>query len=193
MDKSYVVVIGTGVTSRANLEALIEDYFYAKGKDVYLALAFDKVPSQGQIFAAQYARDNSKEIVIFCQEGANLQPFPSSSVSVTDTPIKDAIDLTDSTVMLLWDDSDPLCLEASNYCNSIHRRSYNLCEGLSLITRETSITLETDKPVIEDKTDNVVIPDTSVETGSLASLKAEIKKEVLTAVIASLQDALKKA
>jgi hypothetical protein len=62
-----------------------------------------------------------------------------------------------------------------------------------LITRETSITVETDKPVIEDKTDNVVIPDTSVETGSLASLKAEIKKEVLTAVIASLQDALKKA
>ena len=45
MDKLYVLIAGTGVTSRANLEALVEDYFYAKNKEAVLLLAFDKTPS----------------------------------------------------------------------------------------------------------------------------------------------------
>lgn len=193
MDKSYVVIIGKGVTSRANLEALVEDYFYAKSKDVYLALAFDKVPSQGQIFAAQYAKDKGKEIVIFCQEGANLQPFSSASVSMSTNPIKEAIDLPDSTIMLLWDNSDEECLTASDYCNEVHKRSFNLCEGLSLITRETGISFKADESVKEDILEELKLPDVDAGLAAWAVLKAEVKKEVLESVIASLQDALKKA
>lgn len=186
MDKSYIVIIGKGVTSRANLEALVEDYFYAKGTEVYLALAFDKVPSQGQIFAAQYAKDKGKEIVIFCQEGANLQPFPSASVSITDTPVKDAVDLPSATVMLLWDDSDESCIAASDYCASIHKRSFNLCEGLSLITRETAGTAVIEE---EPKPESIEIEGQA----SWEAMKANFKKELLDDIIAALQDARKKA
>lgn len=186
MDKSYVVVIGNGTTSRANLEALIEDYFYAKGKEVSLVLAFNNAPSQGQIFAAQYAKDKGKDIIVFCKEGANLQSMPSASISEVVAPSNEAIDLPDSVVMLLWDATDPECGAAMEYCESRHKRSYNLCEGLSLLTRETA------KADAKAEIAKVVVEEVKQMAVSAAPT-AEITKEVLRTIIAALQDALKKA
>ena len=90
MDKYYLIVAGAGETSRANIEALIEDYIYANGQDVIFVLPYEKKPSQGQIFAAQLAKDKSKDILLFCREDANYEGIPSSSVSHSDRPFDSA-------------------------------------------------------------------------------------------------------
>jgi hypothetical protein len=197
MDKLYVLIAGTGVTSRANLEALVEDYFYAKGKEAVLLLAFDKTPSQGQIFAAQYAKDKGKDIVIFCQEGANVTSFSSASFTNSDTPVVSALSsFTDATVMLLWDDTDPNCLKALEFCNTNAIKAYNLCEGLTLIPNKVCEVLE---PAVVEKAVGPVghMPEPSImltaPSGLSEAIKAEITQSVLVAVEAALKNALNKA
>ena len=196
MDKSYVLIAGAGVTSRANLEALVEDYFYAKGKDTCLVLAFDKMPSQGQVFAAQYAKDKGKEIIVFSKENANVSSLPSStSLSFHPSPIAEAVELA-TTVMLLWDDSDQNCMLALEKCEELSKTAYNLCEGLTVVkTNNSSVdTIEESVEAPEGyvpspKMQAPVYPDQSLTEAQ----KAEIAKLVLAAVEAAVHDALKKA
>ena len=191
MDKSYVVITGAGVTSRANLEALVEDYFYAKGKETYLVLPFEKTPSQGQVFAAQYARDKGKDIVIFCNEGAEISSFPKASVSYTNTPIPDSLD-PDSMVMILWDPSDKLSVEAADYCEAHSIKAYNLCEGLSFFDR--ALTPEEEDGISDAKEETPVkAPAPKKSKGLTEEDKDEIIASVLKAVEIALQTALKKA
>lgn len=180
MDKSNIAIIGKGITSRANLEALLEDYIYAKGKEAALVLGFKTVPSQGQIFAAQYVKDKGKEVIVFCDEGANVSSFPTATVNRTNNPIFQAID-SSSVVMLLWDNTEEACLDAANYCKSVEKTPLNLCEGLSIV----EIPRGSSEPVAEPEP--VVAPVTSSLT---EAQKAEIKKAVLKAVEVGLQDAL---
>jgi hypothetical protein len=191
MDKVYVLIAGTGVTSRANLEALVEDYFYAKNKEAVLLLAFDKTPSQGQIFAAQYAKDKGKDVVIFCQEGANVASFPSASFTNSKTPVLDALkNFYEATVMLLWDDSDANCLAALEFCNENNLKPHNLCEGLTLIPNKTSHPVEVEETEEEAKP----LPKEAkpLPKGLDEALKAEITEAVVSAARAAVQDALKK-
>lgn len=191
MDKVYVLIAGTGVTSRANLEALVEDYFYAKNKEAVLLLAFDKTPSQGQIFAAQYAKDKGKDVVIFCQEGANIASFPSASFTNSKTPVLDALkNFSEATIMLLWDDSDANCLTALEFCNENNLKPHNLCEGLTLIPNKTSHPVEVEEAEEEAKP----LPKESkpLPKGLDEALKAEITESVVAAARAAVQDALKK-
>lgn len=191
MDKVYVLIAGTGVTSRANLEALVEDYFYAKNKEAVLLLAFDKTPSQGQIFAAQYAKDKGKDVVIFCQEGANVASFPSASFTNSKTPVLDALkNFSEATVMLLWDDSDANCLAALEFCNENNLKPHNLCEGLTLIPNKTSHPVEVEETEEEAKP----LPKEAkpLPKGLDEALKAEITEAVVSAARAAVQDALKK-
>ena len=189
MDKVYVLIAGTGVTSRANLEALVEDYFYAKNKEAVLLLAFDKTPSQGQIFAAQYAKDKGKDVVIFCQEGANVASFPSASFTNSKTPVLDALkNFSEATVMLLWDDSDANCLAALEFCNENNLKPHNLCEGLTLIPNKTSHPIE-----VEPKVEPVQLKLSEVTPEGLSeAVKAQITEAVVAAARAAVQDALKK-
>jgi dihydroxyacetone kinase-like predicted kinase len=189
MDKSYVLIAGSGVTSRANLEALVEDYFYAKGKEVVLLLAFEKTPSQGQIFAAQYAKDKGKDIVIFCQEGANVTSFSSASFTNTPAPIVDALkSFSEATVMLLWDEADPNCLTALETCQSSGIKAHNLCEGLTVISNSS---IEKPNSKVEKPNNE---PKVEENANSLTEAqKAEIKATVLAAVDLALHNALKKA
>jgi hypothetical protein len=193
MDKMYVLIAGSGVTSRANLEALVEDYFYAKNKEAVLLLAFDKTPSQGQIFAAQYAKDKGKDVVIFCQEGANVSSFPTASFTNSKTPVLDALKgFSEATVMLLWDDSDPNCLVALEFCNANNIKPYNLCEGLTLIPNKVCEVLESfEEP--EPKVEPVQLKLSDVAPAGLSeAVKAQITDSVVAAARAAVQDALKK-
>jgi hypothetical protein len=197
MDKIYVLITGAGVTSRANLEALVEDYFYAKRKEAVLLLAFDKTPSQGQIFAAQYAKDKGKDIVIFCQEGANVTSFSSASFTNSDTPVVSALSsFSDATVMLLWDDTDPNCLKALEVCNANNIKAHNLCEGLTIVSNKPSEVLdpaETEEPesepVLRSKMEVPVYPEDALTEAQ----QAEIAKLLMVAIEAAVHDALKKA
>ena len=192
MDKTYVLIAGSGVSSRANIEALVEDYFYAKGKETYLLLAFDKVPSQGQVFAAQYAKDKGKDIVLFCKEGANAGAIPTASVSFSKSPITDAIDLAE-TVMLLWDDTEQACMIAAEYCDSVGKKAYNLCEGLTVVRQAPPTDEVVYVPVEVGDVKPLPKEAKPLPQGLDEALKAEITEAVLAAVKAALQDALKKA
>lgn len=108
MDKYNIMVAGAGQTSRANVEALVEDYVYGHGQDVNFVLIYDKKPSQGQVFASQWAKDKGKEVIIFCQEDSNYEGLPSASVVDSDDPLKTACSKmkANSVAFVLTDDED---------------------------------------------------------------------------------------
>jgi hypothetical protein len=133
MDKYYLVIAGTGETSRANVEALIEDYIYGHGQDVTFVLPYEKRPSQGQIFAAQLAKDKSKDILLFCKEDANYEGLPSSSVSHSDRPLETACaKLKDTNIVafVLVDDEDPSINETLSVFSEYKVPAFDLTEGL---------------------------------------------------------------
>jgi len=133
MDKYYLVIAGTGETSRANVEALIEDYIYGHGQDVTFVLPYEKRPSQGQIFASQLAKDKSKDILLFCKEDANYEGIPSSSVSHSDRPLDTACaKLKDTNIVafVLVDDEDPSINETLSVFSEYKVPTFDLTEGL---------------------------------------------------------------
>lgn len=137
MEKYYVLVAGSGVTSRANLEALMEDHYYSSGPDGVLVLPITAKPSQGQIFAAQLAKDKSKEIIIFATENTQYEGLGSSSVTVTDAPLKDAVKHlkgSKASAFLLWSDDDEDCANALALCTQSKVPAFDLTDGLVPVT-----------------------------------------------------------
>ena len=57
MSKYYVLVAGKGATSRQNVEALMEDHYYAKGDGGTVVIAIEKHATPSQVFVAQFAKD----------------------------------------------------------------------------------------------------------------------------------------
>jgi len=136
MDKYYVLVAGNGSTTRANLEALMEDYYYAQssnGANGTLVLAYSDRPSQGQTFATQLAKDKGKDLLVFTTESGKFDGIPPASVSISDNPIKNAVDhlkgLRASTY-LLWADDDKDCQNTLAACKDAEIPCFDLTEGL---------------------------------------------------------------
>jgi hypothetical protein len=106
MDKYYVIVAGNGVTSRANLEALMEDHFYANGEHGVVVLPYKDKPSQGQLFAAQLAKDKNKHIIVYTTSG-KFEGIPTSTMVEGDVAKAKADFIKEKVVaFLLWDDED---------------------------------------------------------------------------------------
>jgi len=206
---NYVLVAGNGNTSRANLEALMEDYFYSKKSKNVLVLAFDKRPSQGQMFAAQLAKD--KDIDIIAINTVDDAPgLPSCSVNQSDDPIKFAIETLSpdkDSVFLLWDDEDKDCLNALAYAKEAGITCLDLTDGLNALTASEGI--KADKPIAvpeaeespeeeyeteeEDEADETDESDEEDELYEEVYLGLEaIAKLIATAVVAEL-NASKKA
>ena len=106
MEKYYVIVAGNGVTSRANLEALMEDHFYANGEHGVVVLPYKDKPSQGQLFAAQLAKDKNKHIIVYTNSG-KFEGIPTSTMVEGDVAKAKADFIKEKVVaFLLWDDED---------------------------------------------------------------------------------------
>jgi hypothetical protein len=106
MDKYYVIVAGNGVTSRANLEALMEDHFYANGEHGVVVLPYKDKPSQGQLFAAQLAKDKNKHIIVYTHSG-KFDGIPTSTIVEGDAATAKNNFIKEKVVaFLLWDDED---------------------------------------------------------------------------------------
>jgi hypothetical protein len=133
--KYYVLVAGNGTTSRANLDALMEDHYYANGANGTLVLAYKNKPSQGQVFASQLAGDKSKEIVIFAEESAQFEGLPGgTSFTNSESPIRDAIKHIKgekAVAFILWDDEDEDCLNTLAICKEMNVPCYDLTDGLN--------------------------------------------------------------
>ena len=178
MDKYYVVVAGTGPTSRANVEALVDDYVYAHGPDVTVILAYEQEPSPGQVFISQWAKDKNKDIIIFAKPGAKFDGLASSSFVEAETPLLDAckfVGKNHATGFILWDKDEPDSALLSTL-EEFAIPPYNLTEGLTTISEVT----EPQENEVEEEPEEPA-PD---------PMRAIIEEEVRKAVREYLQDSL---
>ena len=106
----YVLVAGGGETSRANIEALMDDFYYSKGKqEGTLVVAYEKTPTRPQVFAAQYAKEKERDIVVFAYEDAQTVGIPGATFNPTGFPIRDAVEFIkgqDSVIFSIHMDGD---------------------------------------------------------------------------------------
>lgn len=147
MDKYYVIVAGNGVTTRANLEALMEDHFYANGEHGVVVLPYKDKPSQGQIFAAQLAKDKNKDIIVYTKSG-NFNGIPTSTMVDGDTTAVKKDFVKEKTVaFLLWDDEDS---ESANLLADLQGiQCFDLTDGLNKIGPSEGARIV--EPVIPDQ------------------------------------------
>jgi hypothetical protein len=130
MEKYYVVVAGNGTTSRANLEALLEDHFYAKGADGVVHIVEEGKLSQGKIFASQYAKDKNKQVF-----NAGLRESLST------------VDFKNTSCFILWSDEDRECQDTMAIAVELGIPCFDLSEGLLPLTPSKGIKVSVD-PVI---------------------------------------------
>lgn len=130
-----VLLAGSGATSRANVEALMSDHYYANGDPKALVLSFTSKPSQGQVWAAQQAKQQKIEVIVYANAGAFLDSISHATMVETVKPIDESIKaFKESEVFILWSDEDPDCADALAVCKTYGLASYDLCDGLSKIT-----------------------------------------------------------
>ena len=136
MDKYYVIVAGAGSTSRANVEALVDDYVYANGQDVTFILSYETSPAPGQVFISQWAKDKNKDVIVFANEGAKFDGISSASMSESATPLLDACKFAGKvkTVgFVLWDKEEP----NNSVLDTLLQYAitpYDLTEGFTVLT-----------------------------------------------------------
>lgn len=137
MNQYFVIVAGGGETSRANLEALMEDHYYANGANGVLVLPVIDAPTQAQIFAAQYAKDKNKEIVIFSNVPSEFPGIPPATVYQTDNPIIESSTKFSGesiSAFLLWSDEDELSQSLLATYSKSGIKCFDLTDGLSPIS-----------------------------------------------------------
>ena len=123
MRRVTIAVIGNGKTSRANVEALLNDTIESFD-ETYIALIYDKTPSEGVVWAKQYS--DSKSITY--KEYSDLD-FSSFVIDNKDRETK---------FFILWDDEDFECVEAIRCSQKHNITSFDLTNGLVAIKSITT-------------------------------------------------------
>jgi hypothetical protein len=123
MRRVTIAVIGNGKTSRANVEALLNDTIESFD-ETYIALIYDKTPSEGVVWAKQYS--DSKSITYKEYSGLDFSTF------VTDNKDRE------TKFFILWDDEDFECVEAIRCSQKHNIRSFDLTNGLVAIKSITT-------------------------------------------------------
>ena len=142
MEKYFVLIAGAGETSRANVEALLEDHYYKNGKSGTLVLAYKNKPSSAQVYAAQFSKDKEKDLYLFTTENGKFDGAPSASVELTSDPISSAVDFISgqkSSAFVLWSDEDPDCQNILALCKDAGVPCFDLTEGLLPLTPSSDI------------------------------------------------------
>jgi hypothetical protein len=108
-----ILVVGSGTTTRANVEALMEDYFYVN-PDIQIRIAVYDTPSDGQVWAAMYALDKEKPVKVYLTPGSRMAGFP---IVVPREESKDPItsaseEFSSLEAFVIWNDEDPVCFDA---------------------------------------------------------------------------------
>lgn len=174
--KYSVLVAGSGETSRANVEALMEDHYHANGDNGLVVIAFDKRPSTGQIWAAQVASSKNLDVLIISPPDCSFDGVPRSSYIESMTPYKTAIDnLTNGEAFILWSDDDPASMEVLAECKAAGIPAGDLCNGLVEIIPAS--TLEVEEPVEFPKLEKLVKSETVFVDESEGELENEVEEE----------------
>jgi hypothetical protein len=133
MDNYYVLVTGNGKTSRANIEALLEDHYYKNGKSGTIVVAYETKPTPEQVYAIQFSKDKDKEILLFTTESGRFDGAPSASVELSSDPLSSAVDFLrglKASAFLLWSDEDSGCQTSLALCKDAGIPCFDLTEGL---------------------------------------------------------------
>lgn len=146
----YVLVAGNGKTSRANVEALMDDHYYANGDAGTLIIPVLDKPTEGQIWAAQFAKDNNKQITIIAKPGASYEVLPKTAYLESANPLEEsvaAIKGHDSVAFLLWSDEDENCSDILALCKEYGVDAKDLTNGLTNIHATDGLKFEARPPV----------------------------------------------
>lgn len=129
----FLLVAGEGETSRENVEAILEDFFYVnKGNDCVLVIPFYKAPSRGQVYAMQMAKDNKADLIVFAPETARLENVEKASIETTNKPMDTAIQMIENrsaVAYLLYSDDGDEFTEALSACKENGIPTYDLTAG----------------------------------------------------------------
>jgi len=142
MDNYYVLINGSGKTSRANIEALLEDHYYKNGKAGTLVVAYETKPTPEQVYAIQFSKDKDKEILLFTTEQGRFDGAPSASVELSSDPLSSAVDFLrglPSSAFILWSDEDASCQNSLALCKDAGIPCFDLTEGLLPLTPSSDI------------------------------------------------------
>jgi len=138
----FIILAGDGESSRANTEALMEDYIYANGLGGTLVLAYDDKPSKSQVVAAMYAKEKGLDLLVFCNDDADTTGIPSASVVFTTHPQTEAIEAHDTwdapesfdrdkaVVFVLGSDAGDTSRHMVVLASKVGLRVFDLCNGL---------------------------------------------------------------
>lgn len=171
MRRVTIVVIGNAKTTRANVEALISDMADSVD-ELELAVVYDKSPSDGQTWAAQWAQDND---VVVAQYEENAWDRLISEQNVDDLRF-----------FILWDDDDPACQQAASVAQQHKIPCYDLTDGLMLISLNSTPIAQpvVSTPPVEEVTpesevvDDILDEETEIEEISI-SFEEESDAQVL--------------
>jgi len=196
MDKYYVLVAGNGETSRANLEALMEDHYYANGADGTLILAFNSKPNKTQEFAAQFAKDKNKNIIAFSKEDSDFGGLMGVSLKQCEDPIADAVTMMKdekAAAFLLWADEDEDAANALASCKKLDIPCFDLTDGLSPITAaKTAVIVK--EPIIPIQETLLEVEEDEEEFDEEDEAEAEAdedENEIMEGIYCAIQDIAK--
>jgi hypothetical protein len=199
-NKQYIVVAGSGESSRANIESLLEDKLYASVGDAVFVLVYNKTPSQGHKFVGQLAKDKVKDVIIFANEDATFEGLPTASFHDSANPVKDAaifLKGKKAVAYILWNDDDERCLTTVNTFTEHKVNCYNLTEGLiplnPTVPVEAPIIPESEmvpEEELEDDEEDEDDEEPDLDDDMFYGIQALVKA-IAKAVVAELQDTLK--
>jgi len=135
-EPTYLLVAGNGKTSRNNVEALLNDYVVLlrqRKNEPIIVLVYDNKPSEGQIWASHYAKDQGISCVVYTRKDASTMAVQTATLYESETPYKEASKLVKGESLaygfLLWDDEDQSCFDALTF-SSKGISCYDLTNGL---------------------------------------------------------------
>ena len=135
-----IIIVGSGETTRANVEALLDDYVYAN-EELSICIVVNDKPHDGQIWSAQYILDNDKDVSIYYSKGTNIGPLANFEVEnvVTDSPLDEILPGSDVEAFFLWNDEDINCLNYLSQLSSKGISCKDLTKGLYEISASADI------------------------------------------------------
>lgn len=154
----HIIVVGNGKTSRANIEALIDDYIYANPKVKFSLYSTLGVLSEGQGWLKAYLAD--KEIA-------------HESVRELET-----VSGQKTAVFILWSDEDADSLWGLATAKELGVQAFDLTDGLALITPTADLKFTTEPKIpIEEQLSEKDSEDLERELKEVPEIKEEIEAE----------------
>ena len=145
----YIMVVGSGKSSRVNIESLLDDYLVSIPEEKTLILPIFGKPTEGQVFAAQFAKDQRIDIVAVATASDDLTTLPAVTVTETKNVLEEAFKPLDDQVMgvfILWNDDDEVSAQALAKAKDMGLSAHDLTNGLLPITPADNLSVQVPSP-----------------------------------------------